>query len=66
MRNPSLTRNEDEFLKDLASVKVHGAESDAKYSGVYKRVLKHRLRRKFSVVMEMAEMMRKVREENKI
>ena len=66
MRNPSLTRNEYEFLKDLASGKVDGADNDDKYSGVYKRVLKHRLRRKIPAVMEMAQMMRKVIEEKKI
>jgi hypothetical protein len=64
MINPSLTYAEYNFLKDLAKGKVDG--TDNKYSRIYKNVLKHRLRRKFSVVMEMAEMMRKVREENKI
>lgn len=64
MINPSLTYSEYIFLKDLANNTVDG--SGSKYSGGYKRLLKHRLRSKFPVVMEMANMMKKVREEKKI
>ena len=53
------------FLKDLANNKVDDG-TDSKYSDNYKKVLKHRLRRKLPVVMKMAEMIRKVREEKKI
>jgi len=62
MINPSLTYSEFTFLKDLANNAVDGD----KYSDGYKRLLKHRLRRKFPAVMEMANMMKKVREEKKI
>jgi hypothetical protein len=65
MINPSLTCNEYNFLKDLANGKVDGSTDD-KYSYGYKRLLKHKLRKKFPAVMEMAEMMRKVREDKKI
>jgi hypothetical protein len=64
MINPSLTYAEYNFLKDLANGKTD--DGDDKYSDGYKRLLKHRLRTKFPVVMKMAEMMKKVKEEKKI
>ena len=66
MINPSLTYGEHRFLKDLANNKTTPYGDDDKYSYGYKRLLKHNLNRKYSVVMEMAEMLRKVKEEKKI
>src|ERR1041385_1916250 len=66
MANPSLTYGEHRFLKDLANNKTTPFGDDDKYSYGYKRLLKHNLNRKYSVVMEMADMLRKVREEKKI
>jgi hypothetical protein len=63
MINLSLTYSEYTFLKDLANNRVDGS---GKYSSGYKRLLRHRLRRKFPAVIEMANMMIKVREEKKI